>query len=139
MLLKVRGVEISKIRGGYTVDYKLKINFQSLEMLEERGWFDIAANRAYYYICQTFLHYKETKNLNKDFMRFKKQQYEIFQKSNFINLPGSHEIMFFFISKWLKSLLGRESFREFNNNFYNLKETGIQADYNLECKSLITC
>ena len=133
MLLKVRGVEIFKIRGGYTVNYKLKINFQPVEVLEERGWFDIAANRAYYYIYQTFLHYKETKNLNKDFMRFKKQQYEIFQKSNFINLPGSHEIMFFFISKWLKSLLGRESFREFNNNFYNLKETGIQADYNLEC------
>ena len=56
----------------YTVDYKLKINFQSLKMLEEKGWFDIAVNRAYYYIYQTFLHYKETKNLNKGFMRFKK-------------------------------------------------------------------
>ena len=116
------------------MDYKLKINFQSVEMLEEKGWFDIAVNRAYYYVYQTFLLYKETKSLNKDFKRFRKQQYETFRKSNFIDLPGSHEITFFFISKWLKTLLGLDSFREFTNNFYSLKEARIQADYNLDYK-----
>lgn len=95
MLLKVRGVEIFKIRGGYTVDYKLKINFQPVEVLEERGWFDIAANRAYYYIYQTFLHYKETKNLEWEFLKFKKSQYKVFGRSKLEHLLGSHEIMDF--------------------------------------------
>ena len=103
-------------------------------MLEEKGWLDIAVNRAYYYIYQTFLFYKESKNLNKDFRRFRKQQYEIFRKSNFIDPPGSNEVTFFFISKWLRTLLGQDDFREFNNNFYNLKDARIQADYNLDHK-----
>ena len=126
-----------KMTGVIFMKEKSRVNLECLEILEEKGWFDIAVNRAYYYIYQTFLMYKESKELNREFEKFKKDQYKMFRKSGMGNPTGSHEIMFLFISRELKSQLGnieRGRFIDFNINFSSLKNARTQADYHKSYK-----
>lgn len=107
---------------------KIRDNFKALETLEKKQWYNIAINRLYYVIFQSFIHYIKENNLDSEFDKFQNDQKEKAKQED-EKVLGSHEMTFTFLLDKLKELNPNIEADQIINKYYRLKQHRNKADY----------